>query len=269
VERRAAVCQFQRGDVARACQALNCSRAQLAARLGVSRACVSRWEKGLRAPQRADAARLRSLVSESLAPGVDVFELRTRLGMTQRVFGSQFGVSRQQVQKWETGAAWPQRRHLEKLIKLAQVTTTAVQVVPRADLLTVTGAAKRSGITEKTLRKAIKEGRLPYTVDTSPGPWPKSGRYFVRQTDVEEFKLNCYDPYFKKGRWLRASDERKPTAASVIAFAGPDLVEKTNPDAECCLPFIGDSARRRRPCRRLPDLCSGSANSVSRCRQNS
>jgi DNA-binding transcriptional regulator YiaG len=226
VERRAAVCQFQRGDVARACQALNCSRAQLAARLGVSRACVSRWEKGLRAPQRAHAARLRTLLGGSTSPAVDVFQLRTRLGMTQRVFGAQFGVSRQQVQKWETGASLPRRRQLEKLVKLAQVTTTAIPVVPRADMLTVSGAAKHSGITEKTLRKAIKEGRLPYTVDMSPGPWPKSGRYLVRQTDVEQFTLNRYDPYFKKGRWLRASDERKPTAASVITFAGSDLVEQ-------------------------------------------
>jgi DNA-binding transcriptional regulator YiaG len=36
--------------------------------------------------------------------------------MTQRVFGAQFGVSRQQVQKWETGSARPHRRQLEKLV---------------------------------------------------------------------------------------------------------------------------------------------------------
>jgi helix-turn-helix protein len=59
VKRRSAVSQFQPHDVDRVCRALNCSRAQLAARLGVSRACVSRWEKGLRAPQRADVVRLR------------------------------------------------------------------------------------------------------------------------------------------------------------------------------------------------------------------
>ena len=73
----------------------------------MSRACVSRWEKGLRAPQRGDAARLRALMGESIAPSVDVFALRKKLGMTQRVFGAQFGVSRQQVQKWESGAKRP------------------------------------------------------------------------------------------------------------------------------------------------------------------
>jgi DNA-binding transcriptional regulator YiaG len=220
VERRAAVCQFQRGDVARACQVLNCSRAQLAARLGVSRACVSRWEKGLRAPQRADALRLRSVVGESLAPGIDVFELRTRLGMTQRVFGAQFGVSRQQIQKWETGSAWPHRRQLEKLVKLAQVTTTPVLDATHADMLTVSAAAIHSGITEKTLRKAIRGGRLPFTVDTSPGPWPKSGRYLLRQGDVDDFKLNRYDPHFRKGRWERAKAERALTPAPVVPFGG-------------------------------------------------
>jgi helix-turn-helix protein len=83
-------------------------------------------------------------------------------------------------------------------------------------------AATFSGITEKTLRKAIKEGRLPYTVDTSPGAWPKTGRYLIRQADVDEFKLNRYDPYFKKGRWLRTNDERTSTIGSVVAFAGTD-----------------------------------------------
>jgi predicted enzyme related to lactoylglutathione lyase len=83
VERRAVVYQFQPRDIERICKALSCSRAQLAARLGVSRACVSRWEKGFRAPQRADAARLRSVLGESLAPSVDVFDLRTRLRMPQ------------------------------------------------------------------------------------------------------------------------------------------------------------------------------------------
>jgi transcriptional regulator with XRE-family HTH domain len=169
---------------------------------------------------------VRSLLGESIAPGVDVFALRTRLGMTQRVFGAQFGVSRQQVQKWESGAAWPHRRQLEKLVKLAEVTTTPVPVSPRADMLTVSAAATHSGITEKTLRKAIKQGRLPHAVDTSPGPWPRSGRYLIRQSDVDEFKLNRYDPYFKKGRWLRASPDREPTAGSVLAFADSDVREQ-------------------------------------------
>jgi DNA-binding transcriptional regulator YiaG len=217
---RVSVHQFDRRDIKRACKALDCSRAQLAKRLGVSRACVSRWEKGLRAPQRGDAARLRALIGESLAPGVDVFALRKKLGMTQHVFGAQFGVSRQQVQKWENGAAWPHRRQLEKLVKLAEVATTSVARGAGADILTVSGAAMYSGITEKTLRKAIKGGRLPYTVDTSPGPWPKSGRYLLRQADVDDFKVNRYDPYFRKGRWERAGEEQALTPALVVPFGG-------------------------------------------------
>jgi hypothetical protein len=62
---------------------------------------VSRWENGSRAPQQADAARLRSWLGKDTGSVVDVFDLRSKLGMTQRVFGAQFGVSRQQVQKWE------------------------------------------------------------------------------------------------------------------------------------------------------------------------
>jgi DNA-binding transcriptional regulator YiaG len=216
VRSRPSVYQFDRRDIERACKLLDCSRAQLAKRLGVSRACVSRWEKGLRAPQRGDAARLRALIGESTAPGVDVFALRKKLGMTQRVFGAQFGVSRQQVQKWESGAAWPHRRQLEKLFKLAELATKSLSTGQRPDTLTVSAAAMYSGITEKTLRKAIKSGRLPYTVDTSPGPWPKSGRYLLRHVDVDDFKLSGYDPQFKKGRWEKRGDEEAPCSPAVV-----------------------------------------------------
>jgi len=218
VRARASVQQFDSRDIGRACRLLNCSRAQLAARLGVSRACVSRWEKDLRAPQRGDAARLRALLGESIAPGVDVFALRKKLGMTQRVFGAQFGVSRQQVQKWEGGAAWPHRRQLEKLVKLVEATKASPPILSQSDLLTVSGAAAHSGITQKTLRKAIKEGRLAYTVDTSPGPWPRPGRYLLKKADVDEFKLKRYDPYFKNGRWAKSADKQPFAGGSVVQF---------------------------------------------------
>jgi DNA-binding transcriptional regulator YiaG len=102
VRQAAKLHQFQPRDIERVCETLSCSRAQLGAKLGVSRACVSRWEKGLRAPQGGDAARLRAWLGKDTGTVVDVFDLRAKLGMTQRVFGAQFGVSRQQVQKWET-----------------------------------------------------------------------------------------------------------------------------------------------------------------------
>ena len=212
----AKVYQFQAADIERVCQRLSCSRAQLARTLGVSRACVSRWEKGLRAPQGGDAARLRTMVGGHEGPAIDVFDLRAKLGMTQRVFGAQFGVSRQQVQKWESGAAVPRRRHLAKLVKLAATATAQAPSVAQADLLTVSGAATFAHITEKTIRKAVKEGRLPYTVDTSPGPWPKTGRYMIKPADVEAFKLNTYDPCFRKVRWTRGT--QRP-AAPVAAFS--------------------------------------------------
>ena len=223
----AKVYQFQPRDVERVCKTLRCSRAQLARTLGVSRACVSRWEKGLRAPQGGDAARLRAMVGEYPGPAVDVFELRQKLAMTQRVFGVQFGVSRQQVQKWESGAAVPRRNHLAKLVKLAATATAHAPSVAQADLLTVSGAATFAHITEKTIRKAVKEGRLPYTVDTSPGPWPRSGRYMIKPADLEAFKLNGYDPCFRKGRWLR-HDQPQERISSVVPFRASDVNSPTD-----------------------------------------
>jgi transcriptional regulator with XRE-family HTH domain len=101
------------------------------------------------------------LVAEETGPVVNVFELRARLRMTQRVFGAQFGVSRQQVQRWETGKATPHRSQLDKLVSLADAAASAPRLaLADPDLFTIAGAAKYSGITEKTLRKAVKKGRL-------------------------------------------------------------------------------------------------------------
>jgi DNA-binding transcriptional regulator YiaG len=232
VERRSTVHQFQSTDINRLCKVLNCSRAQLAGRLGVTRACVSQWEKGKRIPQQADAERLRQLLGEPVGNAVNVFELRQKLGMTQRVFGAQFGVSRQQVQKWESGKAIPHRSQLDRLVKLAgaAVTVRAPLVISDPEMLTVSGAAAYSSITEKTIRKALKHGRLAYTVDTSPGPWPRQGRFLIRRSDLEGFKRNTYDPYFKKGRWVRAGHEQKLTMGSVLAFTGSDAVDRTEGD---------------------------------------
>jgi transcriptional regulator with XRE-family HTH domain len=182
-------------------------------------------------PQQADAARLRQLLGEPVGNAVSVFELRQKLGMTQRVFGAQFGVSRQQVQKWESGKAVPHRSQLDKLVKLAGAAASvrAPLATSHPQMVTVSGAAKSSGITEKTIRKAIKNGRLAYTVDTSPGPWPRQGRYLIGRSDLEAFKMNIYDPYFKKGRWVRAGLEKRLNIGSVIAFTGSDAV---GPDRE-------------------------------------
>ena len=142
MRRGARVHRFQPHDIERVCQTLSCSRSQLATKLGVSRACVSRWEKGLRAPQDGDAARLRGWLGEDTSTIVDVVDLRATVGMTQAVFGAQFGVSRQQVQKWESGKATPQRSHLDKLVKLASaaVTIRAPLAISNPEMLTVSGA---------------------------------------------------------------------------------------------------------------------------------
>lgn len=219
MERRSTVHQFQPSDIDRLCKLLNCSRAQLAGRLSVTRACVSQWGQGKRRPQQADVARLRQLLGEPVGQALNVFELRQKLGMTQRVFGAQFGVSRQQVQKWESGKATPQRSHFDKLFKLAAAATTvrAPLAISNPEMLTVSAAAECSGITQKTIRKAIKNGRLAYTVDRSPGPWPRQGRYLIGRSDLEAFKTNTYDPYFKKGRWTR-DDHAKEPPGSVVSI---------------------------------------------------
>jgi DNA-binding transcriptional regulator YiaG len=229
VRQAAKVHQFLPRDIERVCKTLSCTRAQLAGKLGVSRACVSRWEKGLRAPQSGDAARLRAWLGRDTGTAIDVFDLRAKLGMTQRVFGAQFGVSRQQVQKWETGKATPHRSQLDKLVKLVEASATvpAPLTISRPEMLTVSGAAAYSGITEKTIRKAVKDGRLAYTVDTSPGPWPRSGRYLIRCADVDEFKVSAYDPHFRKGRWLRDDQPQERTGA-VVPFRASDVNSPTD-----------------------------------------
>ncbi|MGH9420606.1 MAG: helix-turn-helix domain-containing protein, partial [Thermoanaerobaculia bacterium] len=187
---------------------------------------MSRWEKGLRAPQRADAARLRTWLGKDTGTVVDVFDLRSRLGMTQRVFGAQFGVSRQQVQKWESGKAAPRRSQLDKLVSLAGAAATVATPLARSlpRMLTVSGAVESSGITEKTIRNAIKNGRLAYTVDTSPGPWPRSGRYLIQPDDLETYRVTGYDPHFKKGRCANRSGGPIATGAT-LAF--PKSGERT------------------------------------------
>lgn len=66
-------------------------------------------------------------------------------------------------------------------------------------MLTLSSAATYSGIGEKTIRKAVKDGRLPYTLDTSPGPWPKTGRYLIKPTDLDVFKTKSGGKFDSEG----------------------------------------------------------------------
>ena len=99
-----------RGSVCASCQAVN-------GKLPSNRNLVNTVPRASAVPFQQfhsdDIARVRALLGESAAPGVDVFALRTKLGMTQRVFGAQFGVSRQQIQKWESSGVSPHRRQLD------------------------------------------------------------------------------------------------------------------------------------------------------------
>jgi DNA-binding transcriptional regulator YiaG len=212
-------------DIAKICGRMQCSRSQLAERLGVSKASVSRWEKRIRSPRGKDADRLRELLGEQAAPVLDVMALRLSLKLTQRDFGKHFNVSRQQVAKWEQGAVEPRAQHFETMVKLA---TTVASMEDRptpvrnADLLTVIAAATYLHVAEKTIRNAIKDGRLVYVRDTMPGPWPKNGRYLMARTDLDAFKTGGYDPCFKKGRRVRGHRELE-SAPAVLAFRVPDL----------------------------------------------
>ena len=98
--------------------------------------------------------------------------------------------------------------------------------VRETDLLTVAQSAVYLQVAEKTIRNAIKDGRLAYVRDTIPGPWPKDGRYQMTRVDLDAFKMKGYDPYFKKGRWVRGNQGGE-FAAAVLAFPGPDLEDPT------------------------------------------
>jgi hypothetical protein len=76
------------------------------------------------------------------------------------------------VGEWQGDATPTQLDNLVKLAAATAVTRAPLSVV-EVDMLAVSAAAAVSGITEKTIRKALKDGCLPFTVDTLPGPWPK------------------------------------------------------------------------------------------------
>lgn len=221
---RARTRQVWPDDIGKICDHLKCSRVQLAELLKVSKACVSRWEKGTRRPRGRDAELLRELLGNAAAPILDITALRRRLRFTQRDFGQQCGVSRQQVAKWEQGTAEPRAKHFDLMVRLA--TTVANMDAPtpvwKTDLLTVTESAAYLHVAEKTIRNAIKDGRLPYVRDTIPGPWPKDGRYQMARTDLDAFKMKGYDPYFKRGRFVHGERESEATR-DVVAFAGGDV----------------------------------------------
>jgi len=121
---------------------------------------------------------------------------------------------------------------------------------------------------------------LPFTLDTSPGPWPRSGRYLIKRVDVESFKMNVYDPYFKRGagragitnrngarRLLRSPDflserrrsdgaPRRPVARrltlGVDCRRGPLRTLRTPRGCVRARRFCAVVVRRRRFCPRLP-----------------
>jgi hypothetical protein len=119
----------------------------------------------------------------------------------------------------------PHPSHLKVFSKLATtITSTADEPIPvlKTDQLTVAESAAYLHVAGKTIRNAIKDGRLAYVRDTMPGPWPKDGRYQMTRADLDAFKINGYDPCFKKGRLVCGNREHE-RAAAVLAFPGSDL----------------------------------------------
>ncbi len=136
--------------------------------------------------------------------------LRRQLNETQQGLGKQFGVSRQTVANWEDGVRKPHPSKLRVFAKLAAKIISRADGPPvrKSDFLTVAQSAAYLHVAEKTIRNAIEDGHLAYVRDTMAGPWPKNGRYLMTRTDLDAFKTKAYDPYFKKGRWVRGEPAR-------------------------------------------------------------
>jgi excisionase family DNA binding protein len=219
-------------------RSLGYSQTEFGALFRVSQPAVAGWERGTKKPQGRRAQRLAELTREYLRDGTPVFTpanlvaLRRHLNETQRDFGKHFGVSRQTVANWEGTVRKPHPSQLKVFARLAtRITNTAADrpiPVRKTDQLTVAEAAAYLHVAEKTIRNAIKDGRLAYVRDTMPGPWPKDGRYQLTRADLDAFKTKGYDPHFKKGRWVRANHRHEP-AAAVLAFPGPDVEDPTRP----------------------------------------
>jgi excisionase family DNA binding protein len=209
---------------------LGYSQTQFGALFRVSQPAVACWERGTKKPQGQHAQRLAELALEHLRDGpvftpANLVALRRQLNETQRDFGKHFGVSRQTVANWEDGLRKPHPSHLKVFANLAaQITSMADGPIPvrKTDLLTVAESAAYLHVAEKTIRNAIKDGRLAYVRDSMPGPWPKDGRYQMTRADLDAFKMKGYDPHFKKGRRARGSQGGEQ-AAPVLSFPGPDL----------------------------------------------
>lgn len=85
-------------------------------------------------------------------------------------------------------------RHLSQVKVFTKLPTTitskADELTPvsKTDLLTVAESARYLHVAEKTIRDALKDGRLAYVRDRMPGPWPKDGRYQMTRADLDAFK---------------------------------------------------------------------------------
>ena len=118
--------------------------------------------------------RLSAMLGEQTGHAVDVFELRQKLAMTQRVFGAQFGVSRQQVQKWESGKLC--RSGASSIISEARgrVGNGSCRASHDFSHPECSLSARRRRISgspkKRSARPSKTDGSL--TRDTSPGPWP-------------------------------------------------------------------------------------------------
>ena len=84
-------------------------------------------------------------------------------------------------------------------------------------MLTVSGAAAHSSITEKTIRKALEGWQTRLHGGYVARSVAEAGRGLIRRSDLEAFKANGYDPYFEKGRGMRGSHAQE-AAVAVLEF---------------------------------------------------
>jgi DNA-binding transcriptional regulator YiaG len=173
----------------------------------VSQPAVACWERGTKRPQGQHAQRLAELALEHLRDGpaftpANLVALRRRLNETQRYFGQRIGVSRQTVANWEDRLRKPNPSQLKVFANLATKVTSMADgpiTVRKTDLLTVAESAAYLHIAEKTIRNAIKDGRLAYVRDKMPGPWPKDDVDRIRRCSFVR-RASCRS---RRLLWLR------------------------------------------------------------------